>query len=166
MQKVQLSQSKVSIIDDIDEALNRYRWCYNNGYGVRSRPGRYGTRERVQLHVMVLERKLGRMLVRGEVVDHINHDRLDNRRANLRLATMATNQYNKPLQKNNSSGFKGIQFRKDVSSPRKYEARIAYDGKVFCIGMYELAEEAAWMRDQWAIALHGEFAYTNFEYQN
>lgn len=47
------------------------------------------------------------------VVDHINHDIYDNRRQNLRIINQTLNQVNKRLQKNNQTGFKGINWAKD-----------------------------------------------------
>jgi hypothetical protein len=65
-----------------------------------------------------------------EQIDHINNDRKDNRLTNLREATAAQNQHNKPLQVNNTSGSKGLYFDKTAKS---WLVRVNREGKtVFC----------------------------------
>ncbi|WP_307089468.1 AP2 domain-containing protein [Arthrobacter sp. B2I5] len=59
------------------------------------------------------------------------------------------------------TGFKGVEISK---SGKRYLSHIRYNDKNYRLGGYSTPEEAAWMYDQWAIALHGEFVSTNFEY--
>ena len=94
-------------------------------------------------------------------VDHINGDRLDNRKQNLRVCTRAQNSSNKKLRRDSQSGFKGVYQRKSG----RYQAYIGIPGtagKHETLGIYDTAEEAARVRDRRAIELQGEFAYTNF----
>ena len=60
------------------------------------------------MHRVVLERIIGRKLQKNEVVDHINHDSLDNRRCNLRVATIRQNAQNMRVRSDNTSGYKGV----------------------------------------------------------
>jgi len=89
------------------------------------------------------------------VVDHINGNGLDNRKANLRICTQAQNTINKRMQKNNTSGFKGVTWH---YKNRKWMAQITYQGKHKYIGTYSSKDEAYEAYRNEAVRLHGEFA--------
>jgi hypothetical protein len=90
-------------------------------------------------------------------VDHINGDTLDNRKANLRLSTRSENMRNRKVNKNSSSGLKGVQ--KQIRG--KWPATIAANGRSLYLGAFDTKEDAAKAYDAAAIELHGEFARTN-----
>ncbi|MBV8278501.1 MAG: HNH endonuclease [Verrucomicrobia bacterium] len=94
----------------------------------------------------------------GVQVDHVNGDGLDNRRANLRLASATQNAHNRKIRRDNTSGFKGVRF--DQSSQR-WDARITFQGKRYYLGLFVTAELAARTYDQAARRLFGDFARTN-----
>ncbi|EGK12982.1 pathogenesis-related transcriptional factor and ERF protein [Desmospora sp. 8437] len=77
----------------------------------------------------------------GLVVDHINHDGLDNRRENLRIATKGDNQHNrKGAQRNNkSSGIRGVSWHKKT---QKWQAQIKLNGKKIYLGLYKDLNDA------------------------
>lgn len=94
--------------DTVDRDLAKLKWhLHNAGYATR-----WGTvngkRQKVYAHRIVLARKLGRKLMRGEMTDHINRDKLDNRRENLRVADKSINTINRDLDPRNTSGYKGV----------------------------------------------------------
>jgi len=96
----------------------------------------------------------------GLVVDHKNGISLENRRANLRLATHAQNMYNKAKTKSKtSSRFIGVCFVKAVN---KWEAKIYYQGKKIWLGYFDNEIDAAKAYDAAARKYHGEFARLNF----
>lgn len=96
----------------------------------------------------------------GLIVDHINRDKLDNRRENLRITTQEYNSHNSGPSRRTKHGYKGIyQF-----SETSFHVFIAPRGKNIRVGIFKTPEEAAWMYDQWALQIFGEHAYTNFEY--
>ena len=108
------------------------------------------------MHASVLEG------VRGMHIDHINGNPLDNRRSNLRLATPSNNQANRnALNRNNRSGYMGVY---KATKQRHWTARLQVDRTGHHIGQFDDPAEAAWMYDQWKIAVHGEFATLNFVY--
>jgi len=74
-----------------------------------------------------------------EQLDHINHDRLDNRISNLREVTQRENLRNRSMPKNNTSGYNGVHFRKDT---KKYQAKVKVDGRTIHLGYFKKAEDA------------------------
>ena len=86
-----------------------------------------------------------RMLMNPEnlQVDHINHDKLDNRKFNLRIVTNQENQFNRPVNSNNTSGVTGVYWNKDC---RKLVAQITIDGRTISGGLFQEKEEAVQMR--------------------
>jgi len=116
-------------------------------------------------------RYLSRLIMdppKGMLVDHINGDTMDNRRSNLRICSKGENGRNRKIaSKNNTSGFKGVSYRKkgpDMINEwsRPWQAYINYNKKRHHLGMFATAEEAARAYDSKAIKLHGEFARLNF----
>ena len=90
----------------------------------------------------------------GLQVDHINGNGLDNRRANLRLATAAQNQHNRSISINNTSGFKGVYWSKSVG---KWAASIRLNRRKFHLGHFSSPEEAHRAYVAASVRLHGEF---------
>lgn len=152
---IQLSNGNWSLVSPEDvEYLRGYGWVETpSGYARR------GATKHTSLHRTVMERKMERSLDRYEEVDHINGNRLDNRRSNLRLSTRNQNMRNQ----HRSSGATGrIGVNRIASGYRSY---LVVHYKQVHVGVFSSADEAAWMRDQWAIELHGEYARLNFDYQ-
>jgi hypothetical protein len=91
--------------------------------------------------------------------DHINHNKLDNRKENLRICTEAENVHNTRISRNNTSGYKGVTFHK---RDKKWQTQIrSGQGKRY-LGYFNTAEEAAKNYDEKAKEAFGEFARTNF----
>lgn len=95
----------------------------------------------------------------GMVVDHINGDTFDNRRSNLRFATVAQNAANSKLPKNNTSGFRGVYWFKPA---KLWSAQIRANGKNQHLGYFKTVEAGARAYDEAAKRLHGNFARLNF----
>lgn len=82
---------------------------------------------------------------RNLMVDHVNHDTLDNRRTNLRICTGAENQMNRAgAQRNSRTGIRGVIWDKNA---KKYRAELQFHGKHFCVGYYGNPYEAGRMAD-------------------
>jgi hypothetical protein len=88
-------------------------------------------------------------------VDHKDLNKSNNRWKNLREATINENHYNKSLQKNNTSGYKGVCFHKPS---KKFIAKINYEGKNMALGYYKTAKEASLIYCKAAKKLHKDFA--------
>lgn len=156
--QVPLSQGKTALIDDEDyERVVLHKWCCDrNGYVVRkifvSRDGKKQPRK-IMLHRFILNAPP------GMDVDHINHDLLDNRRSNIRLATRSQNSANRPSKSGSSSRYKGVVWHERVNP---WRAKIAVNGKQQHLGYFATEEEAAHAYDKAAYAAWGEFAHLNF----
>jgi hypothetical protein len=92
-------------------------------------------------------------------VDHRNHISDDNRWANLRESDSHQNSCNRRKQKNNTSGYKGVSWRK---RDHTWETKIQVNGKTLHPGAFKRIDFAAWMYDLAALKHHGEFALLNF----
>jgi len=93
------------------------------------------------------------------VVDHINGNGLDNRKANLRPATRSQNACNIPKYKPSRSKYKGLTWHK---ARRKWNARIRKNGKTYSLGYFDSQIPAAKAYDTAAKKLHKNFAKLNF----
>lgn len=94
----------------------------------------------------------------GKEIDHINGDKLDCRRTNLRIVTRQQNSLNKAKHKDNTSGYKGVHwFKRD----KKWQAQICNAGKRYHLGYYKDIREAAKAYNNAAKKLHGNYAILN-----
>lgn len=145
-------------VDDEDfETLSGYKWTWSGGYAITRIRREDGSYRYVLMHRMIVDAPP------GSIVDHVNRDKLDNQKANLRLATVQQNNWNR----SKSTGLSKSEFL-GVSQYKSYEHRwcstISIDGMAQNLGVYDDEEEAAYIRDQFAMQLRGEFALLNFEY--
>lgn len=90
------------------------------------------------------------------IIDHKNNKRYDNRKENLRFADKQTNGINRPANKNNKLGYKGISLNKNKT---RYCARIMVNYKTIHLGTFDTLEEAIQVRHNAEIKYFGEFAY-------
>ncbi len=88
-------------------------------------------------------------------IDHIDGDRLNNAWQNLRNATKEENSRNRRMSSINTTGFKGVSFRKDIG---KYTAYINYKKLKKHLGVFDTPEEAYAAYCEAALKYHGEFA--------
>lgn len=159
MIEIQLTKGLVAIVDDEDADLAGIRWHgRSNGYAARSVHSKE-KRSLIYLHRQVAERALGPSALH---VDHVNGNRLDNRRANLRWATRSENNRNVKRSTRNSSGYKGAQWRGDAGLWRAY---IKANDRQVSLGYYATAIAAARAYDAAAIRYFGPFARLNFPEQ-
>lgn len=143
---------------DLNTVLN-YKWYLcSSGY-----PGTYGsvydTSERWGAP-LPMHRFLYPIIPAGHVVDHINRDRLDNRRSNLRIITAKQNSFNRKKPVNSKSAYKGV--RKSGKSCGTFKAVISKDGKTYEIKGCATEKDAAIAYDMMAEELFGKYAGKNF----
>ena len=143
--QIELSRGKVAIVDADDyRHTSEHKWSFTHyGYAVSWIGGRM-----VLMHRWLLGAN------DSQEVDHVNMDRLDNRRENIRVCTRSQNIANRNAPVNNTSGFKGVTWDK----PHKmYRAQMAH---VF-LGLFADPAEAARAYDVAAKEHFGEFARLN-----
>lgn len=157
---IPLTNNLNAIVDSEDyEWLSQFNWHSHwtpetkMYYAVRKTPriNLPGSAGHIRMHREIVG------AVKGEIVDHKNHDSLDNRRSNLRKCTTSENSRNQRLRTNNKSGFKGVH-----KCSKKWIAQIRLHGKPTIVGRFRTPEEAARAYDEAAREHYGEFACTNF----
>lgn len=131
MKRITLSNGGEVVVDDQDyEWLCRWKWKrHTAGYASRN-SWRDGHWVQVYMHRLIVGASP------GTEVDHINQDKLDNRRENLRVVPRYVNMHNRPLRSDNTSGHRGVQFR-----GKKWVASIWVDGTYHHLGSFQ--EQAA-----------------------
>lgn len=160
MKCIELTKGRVAIVDDSDfEYLAQYRWRLNqHGYAVRSQlvyrlDGKKSCRM-VFMHRTILNPPP------GFFTDHINNQRLDNRRCNLRVATKSQNGANSKCRKDNQSGLKGVGYDKR-NKKKPWRAHIGQNGKFRFLGTFTNKEDAHAAYCAAAIEQYGDFARFN-----
>lgn len=155
MKLISLTQGKFAMVDDDDyEHLNRWKWyCNNRGYAVRITP-KAKNRRAVLMHREILNPQ------NGLFTDHIDGNKLNNQRSNLRNCNHQQNSANCKRAENNTSGYKGVS--RDSRRKNSWKAAITINGKQVYICTCKTPEEAARAYDAVAMNCFGEFANLNF----
>jgi len=96
------------------------------------------------------------------MVDHIDHDGLNNRRENLRETNPQLNNANRRKQEGVTSLYKGVYLHRSGNRRKPWEAQIKISGHSRYLGYFSSQEEAARTYDKVALETWGEHAYTNF----
>ena len=146
-----------AIIDTCDlervmEYPNTWFYCID-GKGHKSILGSAivnGHKNNYSLHRWLLEPDT------SKVVDHINHDTLDNRRTNIRICSSSENGQNRIVKSTNKSGVTGIDWR---PLEKRWRATITTNGKSKHLGSFIELKDAALARKNAEIKYFGEFAY-------
>ena len=150
MREIPLTKGYVALVDDEDyERVSAFKWtakvlpaavyAYRNPHN-----------ETMYLHRLILDAPS------GMTVDHINHDTLDNRRCNLRLATQAQNCWNRRYSVRARSGYRGV-----TRNGKGWRADIHCNGKKIYLGTHPTVEQAARAYSAKARELFGDFLPLN-----
>jgi hypothetical protein len=165
MKRIRLTQRKWAKVDNADfKHLNQFAWHYvqppsdghggKQGYARRALPRKKGQKLKfIYMHQQIMGCKNA---------DHINGDKLDNRRSNLREAHRQGNSANRPKAKFKrapTSRFKGVNY---VAKYKSWYASIRVNDKYIYLGYYHDEEVAARAYDMGALRYFKEFAHTNF----
>ena len=131
------------MVDDDDfDYLNKYKWCLTtNGYADNGELG--------LMHNIV---------IKGKGVDHVNHNKIDNRKSNLRFATQSQNTMNSTKRSNSLSKYKGVGWN---AMARKWQVVVSKKGTHNYLGLFVSEIDAALAYNAAAKELFGEFALLN-----
>jgi hypothetical protein len=151
MKFIELTKGEQAIADDEDfEFLSQWKWYFDR-YAMRNERVNRGQRK-------VLMRRVIMNTPEGFETDHINRNKLNNRKANLRICTTFENQANKKKSLNKSSIYKGVSKLKD-----KWISQVVCGKRLTFIGLFNQEHHAALAADLWNRDLYGQFARTNFK---
>ena len=143
-----------ALVDDEDfENLSKNPWCLSSsGYAI-GRDWRDKKERKMRMHREVLG-----CADKNVFVDHIDGNKLNNQKSNLRLANKSQNAANSKIPSNNKSGFKGVYFEKYT---KKWRAEIAVNGIKNKLGRFARIEDAASVYKNAALKYFGEYARIN-----
>ena len=148
--KLKSGENFIVDISDYEKVSKIYWRKTENGY-------LYGKKnnEFILFHRLILENELS--IYDSKIdVDHINHNKLDNRKSNLRIVTRSQNNMNRtPI---NVYGINGVSFQSNIN---KYVARITINDNAIHLGSYERVKDAINARKQAEEKYFGEYSYAN-----
>ena len=158
--RIALTRGKYALVDVEDyEKVNQYKWYVRISnksqtyYAARTVNVSKRMSKPIAMHRVIINAPANML------VDHINGNGWDNRKANLRLANIFENARNKPKRKNTKlSKYKGVK----RNGSGRWHAVINCDRKRIYLGTFETEEQAAKAYDLGAKKYHGEFANFNF----
>jgi hypothetical protein len=151
--QITLTKGFVTIVDEEDyDWLNQWKWHYSKvrdtGYAVRGDRISSGKLKIIRMHRLIVNPPVGMF------IDHINGDRLDNRKCNLRICTNIQNSHNRKI--NNGRKYKGVCFERI-----KWRAYIDVNKVRIHLGMFSSEIDAAKAYNEAAVKYFGEFARLN-----
>lgn len=156
MREILITQEKSVLVSDEDfDRVAQFKWCYSASTGYAVRKGRKNLNEprTVHMHRFIMQGE------KGVQIDHINGDKLDNKRSNLRVASIQKNSFNrKKPNVRSTSRYKGVLKRKNSNS---WEARIKYNSKSIYLGSFITEVDAAIAYNIAAHHYFGEYAKPN-----
>lgn len=161
MKKIPLTQGQFALVDDEDyEWLIAWKWSANKVnktfYAFR-KEWNHGNQKTIYMHRLIMNAP------ENKLVDHNDMNGLNNQRHNLRLGNKSKNGANRGIDKDNTTGYKGVTICTSSKRRKKYIAQIGYKGEHIQLGYFLTAEDAARAYDKKAKELFDEFAYTNFK---
>lgn len=148
---ISLTQGKVAQIDDEDWPLvSRHTWHAKLDRST-GRFYAYNKSHRLIMHRLIMGAN------KGDVIDHIDRDGLNNRRANLRFSDNFRNQQNRGPEAGTSK-YKCVSY---IASKRKWRVRFKWMGKDYFVGYFADEREAALAYNAAILPLAGEYAVLN-----
>lgn len=150
-----LSDGQKTEVDECDKDLAAHSWHTDkDGYVVRTVG--WPIQRTESIHRTIMTRELGRSMPSKEFVDHIDRNRLNNKRNNLRPTSNSQNACNRGPSSNNTTGYKGV-----TKAGVKWQAQIMAQGMPLYLGRYSTPEQAAKAYNDAARIYHGEYALLN-----
>lgn len=153
VKEIYLAKNKgIALVDDENyELLNQYKWYVSNKYA-------YST---IKINGKWINKSMHRFIMNEPLnmeIDHIDMNRLNNQKDNLRIVTKSQNNMNRGSYKNSSSIFKGVSWNKQH---KKWCAEIRKNGIKIHLGYFINELKAAEAYNEKAIKLFGEYINLN-----
>ncbi len=144
MKIILLSKGETSLVDDEDFAyLSKHKWYLSNGYAINE--------DRVKMHRMILKP------LPDQLVDHRDHNKLNNQKYNIRIVNKEQNVHNQHKRRNTNNTYKGVQFKKKLGL---YNSRCRINHEDHDLGFYKSEIAAAYAYNKKAKEL-SEYALLN-----
>jgi hypothetical protein len=141
----------LAMVDDEDfDRLNKFSWQARKDKGIIGNIS--GDGKKTLMHRYIMKAK------HNQEIDHIDGNRLNNQKSNLRFATSSQNKANRGPRKDNKSGYKGVSWHKQLN---KWTVRIMINGKYLSLGLHNDILEAAKAYNKAALKYYGQFAWLN-----
>lgn len=159
MKQIKLTKNQIALVDDEDyNAISRHSWHAINvkSYPVAARKTKKETNGKRRVILMSREIMIPSP---NMIVDHINHNTLDNRKCNLRVCTQSQNMQNRIKHESKTSKYKGVSWDK---KSEKWRTTIKVNDKIRYLGLFNREDIAADLYDIYAKKFFGEFALINF----
>jgi hypothetical protein len=151
---IKLTKGQIAIVDDEDyDFLSQWKWHFN-----QDRYGGYATKM-IKKGKKRLALKMHRLIMavsNNMQIDHINGNKLDNRKINLRICNVQENMRNRGNQKNNTSGYKGVNFFKN-----KWRSYIYVNKKQIFLGYFKELSDAVHAYNDASLKYFGDFSKLN-----
>lgn len=160
VKQIPLTQNQFALVDAENyDYLMQWKWyanfdpCTKSFYACRKSTTINGELKTIYMHRVIMNVTDPKIYV-----DHVNHDRLNDCKSNLRIATHAQNQANTTSRENSSSKYLGVSWLK---ARNKWIVQLRKDKKLTYIGLFKNESDAALAYNEKAIEVHGEFANLN-----
>lgn len=136
-------------LEDYDKIKDYCWYINNNGYVVSNKKISSKKQRKIFMHRIIMNVEDSFVQV-----DHIYHNRIDNRKSKLRVVTNQQNQMNQQLHINNTSGITGVYWYKN-----KWESLISFNGKLQYLGLFDNFDDAVKARKEAEIRCFGDYRY-------
>lgn len=164
MKEIKLTRGLVALVDDEDfDSLSQYKWYANKG----KKTGYYARRidtSKCKRTLVSMHRLVMNVQTSDYVVDHKNHNTLDNQKSNLRICTSSQNMCNRTSAKGSSSKYLGVSKTTTVRGDKTYyywKAEIRTKRKYLYLGLFKNETDAAKAYNDAAKKHYGEYANLN-----
>jgi len=159
MKQIPITGGAVVLCDDEDYAkLIRFRWRRTYFKNKHTQYAMAYVRNEGKYSGCVYMHRLLTDAGKGQQVDHIDGNGLNNQKANLRLCSQSQNNVNGRKRAGSSSQHKGVTWRKDTG---KWQAQAWANGKRYSLGCYQSEERAALAYNRFMVDQFGEFVRQN-----
>lgn len=163
MKEIDLVNGGTAFVDDEDyERVLAFdtKWRNHNGYAVSVKVIGTNSVTKKRMTETTFMHRLIMHAEKGEYIDHINRLTLNNEKCNLRKVDASLNRHNSKMNRNNTTGLRCVTFHPNCRF-NPYRVQLRYKGRLYCVGSFPTAEDAARAYNAKLVKLRGEAAILN-----